>query len=86
MVKTTLKIEGMMCGMCEAHINDLIRREFKVKKVSSSHINGEAVVISDDDLPFDKLKSAIDSTGYTLTDAKSEEYEKKSFFDRLRGK
>ena len=45
MVKTTLKIEGMMCGMCEAHINDLIRREFKVKKVSSSHINGEAVVI-----------------------------------------
>lgn len=86
MVKTTLKIEGMMCGMCEAHINDLIRREFKVKKVSSSHINGEAVVISDDDLSFDKLKSAIDAGGYTLTDAKSEEYEKKSFFDRLRGK
>ena len=86
MVKTTLKIEGMMCGMCEAHINDLIRREFKVKKVSSSHINGEAVVISDDDLPFDKLKSAIDAGRYTPTDAKSEEYEKKSFFDRLRGK
>ena len=86
MVKTTLKIEGMRCGMCEAHINDLIRREFKVKKVSSSHINGEAVVISDDNLPFDKLKSAIDAGGYTLTDAKSEEYEKKSFFDRLRGK
>ena len=86
MVKTTLKIDGMMCGMCEAHINDLIRREFKVKKVSSSHINGEAVVISDYNLPFDKLKSAIDAGGYTLTDAKSEEYEKKSFFDRLRGK
>lgn len=86
MVKTTLKIEGMMCGMCEAHINDLIRREFKVKKVSSSHINGEAVVVSDAELPFDKLKSAIDAGGYTLTDAKSEEYEKKSFFDRLRGK
>ena len=23
MVKTILKIDGMMCGMCEAHINDL---------------------------------------------------------------
>ena len=26
MVKTVLKIDGMMCGMCEAHMNDLIRR------------------------------------------------------------
>ena len=54
--------------------------------MSSSHIKGEAVVVSDAELPFDKLKSAIDATGYTLTDAKSEEFEKKGFFDRLRGK
>ena len=25
MIKTTLKIDGMMCGMCESHMNDLIR-------------------------------------------------------------
>ena len=25
MTKTTLKIDGMMCGMCEAHVNDAIR-------------------------------------------------------------
>ena len=24
MVKTVLKIDGMMCGMCESHMNDLI--------------------------------------------------------------
>lgn len=36
MVKTVLKIDGMMCGMCEAHMNDLIRKNFKVKKVTSS--------------------------------------------------
>ena len=40
MVKTTLKIDGMMCGMCEAHMNDAIRAAFKVKKVTSSHANG----------------------------------------------
>ena len=34
MVKTVLKIDGMMCGMCEAHMNDLIRKNFKVKKVN----------------------------------------------------
>ena len=36
MIKTTLKIDGMMCGMCEAHMNDVIRKNFKVKKVTSS--------------------------------------------------
>ena len=25
MILTTLKIEGMMCGMCEAHVRDAIR-------------------------------------------------------------
>ena len=32
MVKTVLKIDGMMCGMCESHMNDLIRKNFKSKK------------------------------------------------------
>lgn len=32
MIKTTLKIDGMMCGMCESHMNDLIRKNFQVKK------------------------------------------------------
>ena len=32
MQQYTLKIDGMMCGMCEAHMNDLIRKNFKVKK------------------------------------------------------
>ena len=33
MEKITVKIEGMMCGMCEAHINDVIRRIYpKAKK------------------------------------------------------
>ena len=26
MIKTTMKIEGMMCGMCEAHVCDAIRK------------------------------------------------------------
>ena len=47
MIKTTIGIAGMMCGMCESHINDVIRREFKVKKVSSSHTKGIAEIISE---------------------------------------
>ena len=35
MTQTTIKIDGMMCGMCESHVNDAISRAFKVKKVTS---------------------------------------------------
>ena len=37
MIQTTVKISGMACSMCEAHINDTIRRAFSVEKASSSH-------------------------------------------------
>lgn len=50
MTKTTLKIDGMMCGMCESHMNDAIRSHFKVKKVTSSHASGETVIISEEPL------------------------------------
>ena len=30
MFKTVLKIDGMMCGMCEAHVNDAIRKAIPV--------------------------------------------------------
>ena len=40
MLQITVKIDGMMCGMCEAHVNDAIRKAFPVKKVSASHSKG----------------------------------------------
>ena len=80
MVKTTLKIDGMMCGMCEAHMNDAIRAAFKVKKVTSSHAKGETVVISEDKLDEDKLRETVKATGYTLGDIASEPYENKGLF------
>lgn len=40
MTQITIKIDGMMCGMCESHVNDAVRRAFPVKKVTSSHAKG----------------------------------------------
>lgn len=37
MIQYTLEVEGMQCGMCESHVNDAVRRAFRVKKVESSH-------------------------------------------------
>ena len=77
MIKTTLKIDGMMCGMCESHINDAIRNSFDVKKVNSSHTKGETVIVSKEALDEDKIKSVIDKTGYELKSISSEESEEK---------
>lgn len=77
MIKTTLKIDGMMCGMCEAHMNELIRNNFKVKKVSSSAKDGETVVISEDALDIPWAKNKIKEIGYELVSYESEPYEKK---------
>ena len=35
MYKTTAKIDGMACGMCEAHVNETVRKAFAVEKVTS---------------------------------------------------
>ena len=79
-VKTVLKIDGMMCGMCEAHMNDLIRKNFKVKKVTSSAKDGETVIISDAELDIPWAKKQIKDIGYELVDYTSEPYEKKGLF------
>jgi len=79
MIRTTAKINGMMCSMCEAHIQDAIRRAFPVKSVKASHTKGEAVIVSESPISEDKLHAAIDPTGYTLGAVSAEPYEKKGF-------
>ena len=56
MVKITVGIEGMACGMCEAHINEAVRNTFQVKKVSSSHTKKQTVIIAEKDIPEEELK------------------------------
>ena len=80
MVKTVLKIDGMMCGMCEAHMNELIRKNYKVKKVTSSAKDGETVIISDAELDIPWAKKQIKDIGYEMVDYTSEPYEKKGLF------
>ena len=67
MIETTVKISGMMCGMCEAHICDVIRARFAVKKVTASHSKGQAVILSESGLDEAALRQAIAETGYEVT-------------------
>ena len=80
MTQTTAKVSGMACSMCEAHINDTIRTAFPVEKVSSSHSKGETVILSQEPLDENALRTAIDATGYTAGKISTAVYEKKGFF------
>ena len=77
MIETIVKVDGMMCGMCEAHVNDAVRRAMPVKKVSSSHVKGETVILSEDAPDPEKIRDAINPTGYTVMGISSRPYEKK---------
>ena len=79
MVKTTLEIDGMACSMCQTHVNDAVRSAFTVKKVTSSHMKGKTEILSEQPLEEEKLKVAIEATGYQVTGISSEPYEKKGF-------
>ena len=79
MIKTTLKIDGMMCSMCESHINDTVRSSCKVKSVKSSHSKGATEIISENPIDETALREAIGKTGYRVLEVKTEPYEKKRF-------
>ncbi len=79
MIKTTLRIDGMMCSMCESHVNDTIRQSFNIKKVTSSHAKGVTEIISEEPLDEKALREAVGQTGYKVLEVKTEPYEKKRF-------
>ncbi len=79
MVKMVLDVEGMSCGMCESHVNDAVRNEFNIKKVTSSHSKNMTEIICEEPLDEDKLTKVIEDTGYKVTGIHTEPYEKKGF-------
>jgi len=75
-----MKIQGMSCSMCEAHINEVIRRTIpSAKKVKSSHSKGESSFVVEDRPDMHALEKAIEETGYGVLSVTAAPYEKKLF-------
>ena len=66
MKKTILTIDGMMCGMCESHVNDAIRANFNV-------------ILSENAIDEKKAAEVLGALGYKVTAFSEEEYKKKGF-------
>ena len=73
MIKTTVQVTGMVCGMCEAHINEAVRSAFQVRKVRSSRKKGETVILSEMPIDLNRLRQVIAETGYIMLLAHEEE-------------
>lgn len=79
MIRMIVKVDGMACSMCEAHVNEAIRKAVPVKKVTSSHKKGETQLILENPVDEQVIKQAIESIGYRVISVESGPYEKKRF-------
>ena len=83
MIRTTVKIDGMTCVMCEAHICETIRRAMpSAGKVAASRKRGEASFVTEESIDENVLRAAIGASGYTCRAIGSAPYEKRRLFVR----
>ena len=63
-----IKIEGMMCGHCEAHVKKALEVLEGVEQANVSHEAGTAIVTMTADISEDILKKAVEEEGYKVVD------------------
>ena len=66
-MKKTLKVEGMMCGHCEARVKKALEALPEVDEAVVSHEAGTAVVTLNADVSDDVLKKAVEDQDYKVT-------------------
>ncbi|MBP3360487.1 MAG: heavy metal translocating P-type ATPase [Clostridia bacterium] len=67
-MKKTLKIEGMMCGHCEARVKKCLEELPQVAEAVVSHENGTAELTLNAEISDDALKQTIEAQGYKVID------------------
>ena len=67
-MEKTMKIEGMMCGHCEARVKKTLEDMAQVTEAVVSHTEGTAVVKLAEAVENDVLKKAVEDQGYQVLD------------------
>lgn len=66
-MKKTLKVEGMMCGHCEARVKKALEALPEVDEAVVSHEAGTAIVTLNAEVSDDVLKNAVEAQDYKVT-------------------
>lgn len=64
-MKLTLKVEGMMCPHCEAHVKEALEAVDGVSAVLASHKSGTAEITLTKETDRAVLISAVEAAGYS---------------------
>ena len=75
-----ITVEGMMCGMCEAHVAEALRKVPGVESAKADRNKKQATVTCAADVSDEALLKAIADTGYDASDVREAEPEKKGLF------
>lgn len=67
LMEKTMKIEGMMCGHCEATVKKTLEGIEGVESAEVSHEKGTAVVICSSELENEVLRQAVEEQDYRVT-------------------
>lgn len=67
-MEITMKIEGMMCGHCEAAVKKALEAIPTVSEAAVSHETGTAIVTLKEETPFEVLKKAVEDKDYTVVE------------------
>ena len=65
-MEKTMKIEGMMCGHCEARVKKCLEELDGVNEAVVSHESGTATVKLSADVSDEALKEAVEAQGYKV--------------------
>ena len=65
-MEKTMKIEGMMCGHCEARVKKSLEALAEVDEAAVSHEAGTAVVTLNAEIADDLLKKAVEDQDYKV--------------------
>lgn len=79
-IETTVRIDGMACGMCEAHVCDALRTILPGYRISASHGRGTATLIGDAAPDENTVRTALDGTGYRVLGIESAPHRRRGLF------
>ena len=67
-MEKVIKVEGMMCPHCEAHVKKALEEIPGVTSAVASHISATATVTLSEDVPMPVLRAAVEALGYKTLD------------------
>lgn len=78
-MKKTIKINGMMCGHCEARVKQILEGLNEVEIAEVSHKKGNAIITLSNEIDDSKIKEVIEEAGYNVVNIINGEEKKKGF-------